>query len=75
MRALESPNSRSVHGESDWKSGRLVRRMSHTDGYSRFHQSLYLIRQKDIEITNEMGDFLKFAEHYFSVIDRYFKYL
>ena len=40
-----------------------------------FIKSLYLIRQKDIEITNEMGDFLKFAEHYFSVIDRYFKYL
>ena len=39
-----------------------------------FIKSLYLIRQKDIEITTEMGDFLKFAEQYFSVIDRYFKY-
>ena len=34
-----------------------------------FIKFLYLIRQKDIEMTKEMGDFLKFAEHYFSVIE------
>ena len=34
-----------------------------------FTRSLYLIRQKDIKITKEMEDFLKFTMDYFSVVD------
>ena len=34
-----------------------------------FTRSLYLIRQKDIKITKEMEDFLKFTVDYFSVVD------
>ena len=35
-----------------------------------FTRSLYLIRQKDIKITKEMEDFLKFTEDYFSLVNQ-----
>ena len=35
-----------------------------------FTRSLYLIRQKDIKMTREMEDFLKFTEGYFSAVHK-----
>lgn len=35
-----------------------------------FTRSLYLIRQKDIKMTREMEDFLKFTEGYFSAVNK-----